>query len=38
MTFDLTAFGYGCGLVMMPFIVGMAVSMIINAIKTFGGR
>lgn len=38
MIFDLEAFGYGAGLVMLPFVVGMCVAMVVNAIKTVGGR
>lgn len=38
MTFDLVAFSYGAGLVMMPFIVGMSVSMIFNFIRNVGTR
>jgi len=33
MTFDLTFFSYGAGLVMLPYIAGMAVGMIWRAIE-----
>ena len=35
MTFDITSFGYGCGLVMLPYIVGMCIGIcmkVINAV------
>lgn len=38
MTFDLTSFGYGAGLVMLPYIVGMAIGMIWKAIDTVSMR
>jgi hypothetical protein len=36
MTFDLTSFSYGCGVVMMPYIVGMAVGMVWRVINVLG--
>jgi len=33
MEFDLTYFGYGAGLVMLPYIVGMCIGMLFKALN-----
>lgn len=33
MIFDLTFFSYGAGLVMLPYVVGMAVGMVWRAME-----
>lgn len=38
MTFDITFFGYGAGIVMFSWILGTAVGLIIRALNTVGDR
>lgn len=38
MTFDVTFFGYGAALVMLPYVVGMAVGMVWKAINAVSMR
>lgn len=38
MTFNLEFFSYGAGLVMLPYIVGMAIGMIYRAINAVSMR
>jgi hypothetical protein len=37
MEFDVLSFGYGAGLVMLPYIVGMVIGMIHKSINAIQG-